>query len=63
MIGVLAALGLTRVLQGMLFGITATDPSTFAVVVLLLLATGWAASVIPALRSTRVDPMITMRAE
>jgi len=62
-IGVVAALGLTRVMQGMLFDIRPTDPLTFAAVVALLLATGWLASLVPALRSTRVDPMITMRAE
>jgi predicted lysophospholipase L1 biosynthesis ABC-type transport system permease subunit len=62
-VGVVAALGLTRVMQGMLYEIRPTDPLTFGAVVALLLATGWIATLVPALRSTRVDPMITMRAE
>ncbi len=62
-VGIAAASVLTRVMQGMLYEIRASDPVTFASVVLILLATGWIASLVPALRSTRVDPMITMRAE
>ena len=61
--GVLGAVVLSRVLQGMLYGVSSTDPSTFVAVVLLLVVVAWLASYLPARRTTRVDPMITMRAE
>jgi ABC-type antimicrobial peptide transport system permease subunit len=61
--GVAGALLLTRLLQGFLFGVSATDPATFAAMAAVLLAAASLASWIPARRSTRVDPIITMRAE
>jgi predicted permease len=61
--GVLGGLALTGVMRGMLYEVEATDPITYVAVVTLLLATGGLASWIPAIRSTRVDPMITMRVE
>jgi predicted permease len=61
--GLAGAWGLSRLLSGLLYGVPPDDPLTFLGVVTLLLITGWAASWIPARRSTRVDPMITMRAE
>ncbi|HEX9700785.1 MAG TPA: ABC transporter permease [Acidobacteriota bacterium] len=60
-IGVLGALALTRLLETMLYEVSPTDPLTFAAVTLLLAATAWLASFIPALRGSRTDPMITMR--
>jgi predicted permease len=60
-IGVLGALALTRLLEAMLYEVSPTDPLTFAAVTLLLAATAWLASFVPALRGSRTDPMITMR--
>lgn len=62
-VGLVAALALTRVLAGFLFGVEPTDVPTYLGVSLLLLAVALAASVIPALRATRVDPVEVLRAE
>ena len=62
-VGSLAALAVVRLLQSFLWGVTATDPLTFGVVVVTLLAVAFAASVIPALRVLRLDPALTLRAE
>jgi predicted lysophospholipase L1 biosynthesis ABC-type transport system permease subunit len=61
--GLLAALALTRFLTGLLFGISAYDPLTYAAVTMLLAAIAWATCWLPARRATRVDPMIALRAE
>jgi putative ABC transport system permease protein len=62
-IGVAAALALSRWIQTLLFGVTATDPVTFAAVVATLLTVAAAACYIPAWRATRVDPTVALRAE
>jgi len=62
-LGLLAAFGVGSLLGNMLFGISSRDPFTFAVVPLLLGIMALAASYIPALRATRVDPMVALRTE
>jgi len=60
-VGAVAALGATRVLSEMLFGIGPHDPVTFLGVAILLGVSAVVASVVPALRATRVDPLVAMR--
>jgi len=61
--GLVGALALTRVLSGFLFGIRPTDPPTLVGVSLVLLGVAVVASVLPALRATRLDPVEVLRAE
>jgi putative ABC transport system permease protein len=62
-IGVASALALSRWIQGLLFGVPATDPVTFTAVVAMLLAVATLACYVPAWRATRVDPTQALRAE
>ena len=62
-LGLLGALALTRFVRSMLFGVRETDPLTFATVPLLLLAVAVLASLVPAHRATRVDPLTAIRSE
>ena len=62
-VGVLAGLGFARLLSTLLFGVSATDPLTFACVAALLGLVGLAACYIPARRATRVDPIVALRYE
>jgi putative ABC transport system permease protein len=62
-IGALAAAGVTQLLQDQLFGITATDPSTYVGVAAFLGAVALLASYVPARRASRVDPVIALREE
>jgi putative ABC transport system permease protein len=62
-VGLAGAVGVTRVLQRFLFGVTPTDPIAFALVTLLLMAVGLMAAWLPARRATRIDPCAALRAE
>jgi ABC-type antimicrobial peptide transport system permease subunit len=61
--GVVAAAGLTRFMQGMLYGVTPQDPATFASVPLVFAAVALVACWVPAVRAARVRPAVALRGE
>jgi ABC-type antimicrobial peptide transport system permease subunit len=62
-IGLVASIALSRVLSTLVFGVKATDVATFLTVSAILVSVGMFASVLPAWRATRVDPLKTLRDE
>lgn len=62
-IGTAASFALTRLIQSLLFGVSATDPASFLLISLLLMAVAFLACYLPAKRATRVNPLVALRYE
>jgi ABC-type antimicrobial peptide transport system permease subunit len=62
-LGLVGAMALSRVLQGLLFGVGPTDPLTFAAVAAVLVLAAVGACLLPAQRAARVDPLSALRTE
>jgi predicted permease len=62
-VGVMAAVAAGRLMKSLLFGVTADDPATYAVMIAVLLGCSFIAGYLPARRASRVDPVVALRAE
>jgi ABC-type lipoprotein release transport system permease subunit len=62
-VGLVGALGVTRVVRSLLFGVTPTDPLSFGMITVFLTGVAVIASWIPARRATGVDPIVALRSE
>ena len=62
-LGLVLAAALVRVMETLLFGVSPYDPGTFTLVAAIVAGVGLVATLIPAYRATRVDPIVTLRAE
>jgi ABC-type antimicrobial peptide transport system permease subunit len=63
LIGIVSAFALARVMAGLIYGVTTTDPLVFAVTPMVLIVVAFAGVWLPARRAARVDPVIALRAE
>jgi putative ABC transport system permease protein len=62
-LGLAGAFAMTRVMRNLLFNVSATDPTTFTLIALLLISVAAIASYIPARRATKIDPLQALRHE
>ena len=62
-LGLAGGLAVSRLIRGLLYGVTTTDPMTFAGVIVLVGSVGTMAAFVPAIRAARVDPLIALRQE